>query len=77
MADIKKPAKKKKVDRTPPSFEAPTANNLDKPAKGELVGMNLSVEKEFRKEYKTYAVDHDMSMAELLRKSFELYKEHN
>ena len=76
MADIKKP-KRKKVERTPPPLETPTPNNLTKPAKGELVNLNLSVTGDFRKEYKTYAVDHDMSMAELLRRSFEVYKQHN
>ena len=75
MADIKKP--KKKIDRVPPSFEQPTPNNLKKQASDELVNLNLSVTAGFRKEYKGYAFDNDISMAELLKRSFEFYKKHN
>ncbi len=77
MTDIKKPPRKKKVNRTPPQLEEPTPQNLKKPSKSELVNMNLSVSAEFRREYKTYAADHDMTMTEILQKSFELFKEHN
>ena len=77
MADIKKPAAKKKATRTPPPLEAPTPNNLEKPSKSQFVGLNLSVTPEFRKEYKTYAIDHDMTMVELLSRTFEFYKQHN
>ena len=54
-----------------PSDEA--SSNLDNGA--ERVGLNFKVPPAFRREFKTYAAEHDISMADLLRECFEVYKE--
>jgi len=36
--------------------------------------MNFRVSAQFHREFKVYAVQHDMSMVELLQKSFQLMK---
>ncbi len=41
----------------------------------ERVGLNFKVPPAFRREFKTYAAEHDVSMADLLRACFESYKE--
>ncbi len=71
MAKIQPPKKSKKG--TPPPLED-TKNNLEKPASTDYVGMRFSTTPEFRKEYKTFALDNDMTMIEVLQKSFELLK---
>ncbi len=73
MATIK-PPKKAKGKGTPPQLEE-TKNNLAKVAANDYVGLRFSVSPEFRKEYKTFALDNDMTMVEVLQKSFELLKE--
>lgn len=37
--------------------------------------MNFKVSEEFRREFKTYAVQHGKTMLELLQEGFELVKE--
>jgi len=54
-----------------PSKES--SNNLEEDA--ERVGLNFKVSPAFRRVYKTYAAEHDISMADLLRECFESYKE--
>ncbi|MCG7551597.1 hypothetical protein [Pseudoalteromonas sp. Of7M-16] len=49
-------------------------NNTEKPASSELVPMNFKVESEFKRDFKTFAVGHDMTMVDVLRAAFELYK---
>ena len=39
-----------------------------------LKPLNFRVPPQFHREYKLYAVQNDMNMVELLRKSFELFK---
>ena len=64
---------KKKPNRLgkPPESQADTgavANNLSKPATGELVPLNFKVDAEFRRELKSFAAGHDMSMVEVVKK---------
>jgi len=73
MAKIQKPERKSRKG-TPPA--APSAN-LDKPTADEKVQMKFEVSPEFRKEYKAYALDNDITMQTLLMKSFDLYKSGN
>ena len=40
------------------------------------VAMNLRVPLEFRREVKTYASAHDLSIIEVMTKAFEYYKKH-
>jgi hypothetical protein len=51
---------------------AQTTDNLDTE---DLVGLNFKVPASFRREFRTYASEHDMSMRELLEKAFEAYRE--
>jgi hypothetical protein len=65
MAKIQKP----KGTKGKPTQQ--TTANLESE---ELVAMNFKVDKTFRREFRTYASDHDMSMVDLLKKAFEEYK---
>ena len=58
----------------PPPIDKPS-QNLTKNPSNKPVSLNFYVENEFRREYKRFAVEHDISMNELLRRSFQLYKE--
>ncbi|MBA7495581.1 hypothetical protein ES702_06168 [subsurface metagenome] len=73
MAKISRPPKKNRKGAPPAAIEEKT-NNLVKSSTSEKVQLKFDVSPEFRKEFKTYAVDQDMSMVELLMKSFEQYK---
>ena len=42
-----------------------------------LAPLNFKVTKAFRREFKTYASQHDMKMIELLHEGFRLVKEHH
>jgi hypothetical protein len=42
-----------------------------------LAPLNFKVTKAFRREFKTYASQHDMKMVELLREGFRLIREHH
>lgn len=65
---------KKNTKGKPPKIEK-TIDNLDKPELGKLKPMNFKVSQDFHKEYKTFAAINNMSMQEVLLKSFELIKE--
>lgn len=65
------PPKEKVGKGTPPTEPS---KNLDKPASGKNVALHFTVPVEFRKRYKAYANENDMSMLELLMRSFELYQ---
>lgn len=80
MAKVKPPLKKKKGavnSKGVPPQETQASNNLSKLNNKEEVGLNFKVEGQFRKEYKSYATDNDLSMTELLKQSFEIFKSHN
>jgi hypothetical protein len=72
MAQITSP--KRTTKGTPPPEEKPS-NNLTKTASGATVPLNFKVAPEFRREFKTFAAMHDISMVELLEKCFDHYKE--
>jgi hypothetical protein len=42
-----------------------------------LAPLNFKVPKAFRREFKTFASQHDMKMVELLHEGFRLVKEHH
>lgn len=50
-------------------------NNIKKPAAGELVPLNFKIDAEWKKEFKTFATAHDLSMVDLLKNTFEFYKQ--
>jgi hypothetical protein len=73
MANIQ-PPKKKATKGLPPLADKPS-NNLTKIESSELTPMNFKVPPDFHREFKTYAVQHDMTMVQLLEACFNLYKE--
>ena len=73
MAKIQKPNSAKKRKGTPPK-EQEMSRNLDKPTNQELKPLNFKISADFKKEFKQYAFDHDITMVQLLIKSFEYYK---
>ena len=72
MANIKQPKRKGKV---PPPPDSQTSNNLTKKAVGDKAYLNFTTNPEFKREFKGYALDHDMPMNQLLEKCFGEYKE--
>lgn len=69
----KVPPPKKQREAPPPLEETP--QNLHKAPPLETETLNFKVTAEFKREYKGYAVSHDMTMIDLLQKSFQLYKD--
>jgi hypothetical protein len=53
------------------------AKSKKKAASNDLRPLNFRVPVEFKKEYKTYALEKELPMVELLRVSFEFYKKHH
>lgn len=68
MAKLKRP-KKGKV----PKLEE-ASNNLGE-VKPTIKGLNFKIDARFYKEYKRFALEHDMSLTALLKESFEHFKE--
>jgi hypothetical protein len=63
---------------TPPESPAATLTGggiTSKPSSSDQVALNFSVPAEFRKEYKLAATQNDMAMADVLKESFQLFKE--
>jgi hypothetical protein len=71
MANISPPKRSKKGP--PPSIEQ-TTDNLEKPEPTSLKPLNFKVSASFHREFKSYAVQHGMSMLDLLREGFEAVK---
>lgn len=51
---------------------AADTNKQTKPGNAELQTLNFKVPRAFKKAFKLYAVEHGISMVELLREGFEL-----
>lgn len=75
MAKIQRPKKKKTRTKGAPPKENLASQNLTKSDPQDLITMNFKVPSDFRREYKQLALDLNMSMVDILRKSFEKYKE--
>lgn len=71
--NVPKKAKNKLGDA--PSLENSNTNNLENPPPSKTVNMVFTVPFEFRQEYKVFAASRGMSMLDVLRKSFEKYKD--
>ncbi len=65
---------RKKTTKGKPPKETVSSENLHKPSHEKKVALNFLVEADFRKALKTYALEQDMSMVQLLRTMFEFYK---
>lgn len=71
-------APKPKGKGTPPTSAETSpsmANNTTKANAGELVPMNFKVDSEFRKDVRTFAAIHEMSMVDVIKEAFELLKQ--
>jgi hypothetical protein len=77
MAKIpSKPKRSNKSKGTPPS-RSEASQNTNKPDltnDGKPVALNFKVPPSFKKAYKLYALEHGISMVDLLMRSFEEYK---
>lgn len=73
MAKISKKPNRK---GTPPKLEEASTNltNAPKIQTGIRKDLNFKVDADFKKEFKQYAMDKDMTMHDLLIKMFEYYK---
>lgn len=71
MAKIKRPQRSTK-GVPPPEIAAPT--NLSRSPDQELRPMNFKVSASFKREFKTYATELDMTMVDLLQQCFYYYK---
>jgi hypothetical protein len=68
---------KKKGLGQAPSLDEPKANNLTKQSTATSVMVTFSVPVEFRRELKFYSTSKDMTMGEVLKRSFEFYRKQN
>ena len=71
MAKVPPPRKSAKGS-PPPALKI--LSNLDKPEPSALTPMNFKVPEEFHREFKLYAVQHGISMVDLLQQSFQTLK---
>lgn len=72
-----KPNLKRSSKGAPPTANSPSpvvGNNTSKPEAGEKVPLNFRVSPEMRRDFKAFAVEHDMQMVEVLEKAWETYK---
>ncbi|MFQ5717757.1 MAG: hypothetical protein ACE5GQ_11755 [Nitrospinales bacterium] len=74
MPEIKPPTRPTSSKGSPPPIEKPSMNLTRNPS-NKSVALNFYVENEFRRAYKSFAVEHDMTMVELLKRSFQVYKD--
>ena len=72
MAKATRPAKSAKRESSQPVI---ALASLDKIGSAELTPMNFRVPETFHREFKLYAVQHGMSMVDLLQESFRLLKD--
>lgn len=69
------PGKKPSTKGAPPKpAESPVVgNNTTKADAGELVPLNFKTDPEFRRELKSFAAEHDMSMVAVIKEAFAMY----
>ncbi|GIU52182.1 hypothetical protein TUM4438_44220 [Shewanella sairae] len=72
------PTKKPKNNRLGSAPQATplntVGNNTSKPSNSELVPLNFKVDAEFKRDIKSFAASHDMSMVDVIKMAFEEYK---
>lgn len=73
MAKVAPPPSAKSRKGAPPPL-AQTVGNLDKPEPNTLQPLNFKVPPDFKREFKSYAAQHDVSMSQLLQEAFEVLK---
>jgi hypothetical protein len=57
------------------ALEAQINPELEKPVSHESQNLNFKVSAEFKKRFKRYALDHDLTMIQLLAEGFELVQQ--
>ena len=72
MAKISKPIR---ATKGAPPVEIEASRNLTKAEDSDLAPLNFKVPAEFKREFKTLAAQMDISMVELMRRCFQVYKE--
>ena len=72
MPKAPSPRKTEKTGVGPPTISLPS---LEQQGAAALTPMNFRVPQAFHREFKLYAVQHGMSMVDLLQESFRLMKE--
>jgi hypothetical protein len=75
MAKISKPIRT--VSKGAPPMEIEASRNLTKAEDTDLMPMNFKVPADFKRAFKTYAAQMDISMVDLLQRCFEYYKDQN
>jgi len=77
MAKIAKPTNRK---GTPPSLEEASnnlSNNVEVKPISEKKDLNFKVDADFKRRFKRYATDNDITMQALLKKAFAYYVDNN
>lgn len=62
------------AEAAPPRTPAITERASPKPKSEALLPLNFRIGATFRREFKTYAAEHDLKLNELLKLSFEAYR---
>ncbi len=75
MAQIDKPVRK--TTKGAPPVEVEASRNLMKAEDSDLTPLNFKVTADFKRTFKTYAAQMDISMVDLLQRCFEYYKDRN
>ena len=73
MAEVKIAPPARKGREAPPTREQ-IVGNLERPAPDEKENLNFKVSATFKREIKTYAAAHGITLIELLAEGFELVK---
>ena len=74
MAKISKPIR---ATKGIPPVELEASRNLTKAEDSDLSPLNFKVPADFKRAFKTYAAQMDISMVDLLQRCFDSYKEKN
>jgi hypothetical protein len=75
MEETKEPLPTSGKPRKAPASRALVSHDLDKPSLHESQNLNFKVSAEFKKRFKRYALDHDLTMIQLLAEGFELVQQ--
>ena len=72
---LQKPTKSRPKGDPPASAE--TNNNLEKPATGKTVPLQVNIDPEIRKAYRVFAAERDVDMSKLFVTMWEYYKQNH
>ncbi len=60
-----------------PPTPADNSINLEKPASGQKVPLQVKVSAELRREFRGFCNDRDMELSDMFIRMYEFYKKHN